>query len=362
MNCSQQLELAIANLTACQALLDNASPTGEDECGPSTGKYTLTLHVIALVVVLLSSAIGTCFPLLAAHVPCLAVHPFAFVLGKCASAGVVLAVALVHMLQPANEQLGASCIPKELKNYGAYAFAFAMAGAILMHTLDLVFALCLHTHLLPEEELERKYLDPQENPAAISTTNHRSVERHGPSPSSDAHGHSHGEMGRESTPLQRAAAAILMEFGVTVHSVMIGLTIGVSNDAEVSGLLTALCFHQLFEGVALGSRLAEANFRVSSELILASMFIVSAPLGIGIGMGVVGTNALTGAAFFVVAGVCDAVTAGILLYLGFGLLYCDFPRDMAKHAVGPHATLRLVLMVGSLYVGAALLAYLGKYI
>ncbi|KAF8283125.1 hypothetical protein TcBrA4_0077750 [Trypanosoma cruzi] len=67
-----------------------------------------------------------------------------------------------------------------------------------------------------------------------------------------------------------------MEFGVTLHSVFIGLTVGITSDAETKALLVALVFHQMFEGLALGSRLADASMRISLELLLALIFSISA--------------------------------------------------------------------------------------
>jgi zinc transporter 1/2/3 len=64
----------------------------------------------------------------------LGIHPFIVIIGKCAGAGVILAVSLVHMLLPANDSLTSPCAPVVFNtDYGAYAFLFAMIAAILMH-------------------------------------------------------------------------------------------------------------------------------------------------------------------------------------------------------------------------------------
>lgn len=49
----------------------------------------------------------------------------------------------------------------------------------------------------------------------------------------------------------------ILEFGVMLHSVIIGLTLGVTDEFIV--LFIVLIFHQMFEGLGLGSRLSQLN-------------------------------------------------------------------------------------------------------
>ena len=45
----------------------------------------------------------------------------------------------------------------------------------------------------------------------------------------------------------------VLEIGIVVHSVVIGLSMGASkNPCTIRPLIAALCFHQLFEGMGLG--------------------------------------------------------------------------------------------------------------
>jgi zinc transporter 1/2/3 len=45
----------------------------------------------------------------------------------------------------------------------------------------------------------------------------------------------------------------VLELGIIVHSVVIGLSLGASsNTCTIKGLVAALCFHQMFEGMGLG--------------------------------------------------------------------------------------------------------------
>jgi zinc transporter 1/2/3 len=47
----------------------------------------------------------------------------------------------------------------------------------------------------------------------------------------------------------------ILEFGVMLHSLIIGLTLGVTDEFIV--LFVVLIFHQMFEGLGLGSRLSQ---------------------------------------------------------------------------------------------------------
>ena len=50
----------------------------------------------------------------------------------------------------------------------------------------------------------------------------------------------------------------MLQFGIVVHSVIIGMDLGVRTQkpSAIVGLMIALCFHQFFEGLGLGSCIA----------------------------------------------------------------------------------------------------------
>ncbi|KAL2936072.1 Zinc transporter 1, partial [Bienertia sinuspersici] len=74
------------------------------------------------------------------------------------------------------------------------------------------------------------------------------------------HGHAHGS-GLEPTPqglseLDRIRYKVIsqvLELGIVVHSVIIGISLGTAESlTTIKPLMAALCFHQFFEGVGLG--------------------------------------------------------------------------------------------------------------
>ena len=53
----------------------------------------------------------------------------------------------------------------------------------------------------------------------------------------------------------------VLEVGIVVHSVVIGLSLGAShNPCMIRPLVIAMCFHQLFEGMGLGGCILQVNF------------------------------------------------------------------------------------------------------
>lgn len=57
--------------------------------------------------------------------------------------------------------------------------------------------------------------------------------------------------------------------GIVVHSVVIGLSMGASdNPCTIRPLIAALCFHQLFEGMGLGGCILQVNTMMISDLLI----------------------------------------------------------------------------------------------
>lgn len=65
----------------------------------------------------------------------------------------------------------------------------------------------------------------------------------------------------------------VLELGIVVHSVVIGLSMGASNNTcTIKPLVAALCFHQMFEGMGLGGCILQViiylyNGRVFSSFL-----------------------------------------------------------------------------------------------
>jgi hypothetical protein len=96
----------------CAAGLAESDSAGANPCVMDPSQtYGSTLHVVAIFVVLLASAVGAGFPLLCKHFPGVRLDPFYICLGKCIGTGVVISCALIHMLQPSSQSLTSPCVP-----------------------------------------------------------------------------------------------------------------------------------------------------------------------------------------------------------------------------------------------------------
>ena len=113
-------------------------------------------------------------------------------------------------------------------------------------------------------------------------------------------------------------AIFILEFGVIFHSIFVGLTLAVAGN-EFNILYVVLVFHQTFEGLGLGSRLAATPWPKSKQwtpYYLALAYGLSTPISIAAGLGVRTSYAPGTQKSLIVTGVFNSISAGILIYTG----------------------------------------------
>ena len=171
--------------------------------------------------------------------------------------------------------------------------------------------------------------------------------------------------GETETELYRAfrmqiASFLILEFGVIFHSVIIGLNLGTAGE-EFSTLYPVLVFHQSFEGLGVGARMSAIPFPGKYRWLpwaLCAAYGLTTPIAIAIGLGLRTTYNAGSFTANVVSGVFDSTSAGILLWTGLvELLARDFIFDPRR----TRDNTRLLFMVGSVLLGGALMALLGKW-
>lgn len=96
------------------------------------------------------------------------------------------------------------------------------------------------------------------------------------------------EEGQQVDPqvLKKMSANItLLEGGILFHSVFVGMTVSITSDGFVI-LLVAILFHQMFEGLGLGARIAAVPYPKQSARpwLLVVAFGTTAPIGQAIGL------------------------------------------------------------------------------
>lgn len=77
----------------------------------------------------------------------------------------------------------------------------------------------------------------------------------------------------------------LLEGGILFHSIFVGMTISITTDGFIT-LLIAIVFHQFFEGLGLGSRIAAVPYKpkAAKPWILVAAFGMTCPIGQIIGL------------------------------------------------------------------------------
>ena len=132
-----------------------------------------------------------------------------------------------------------------------------------------------------------------------------------------------------SSVLQDQITAYMFEVGCLIHSFLIGLTLGVTtNDRqEAIALCCALTFHQLLEGIGLGSVIVRARFSLAKSIIMVATYALMTPVGVAIGMGVADSYDAGSTAALATQGTLTAISGGLLLYIAMiQLMAEDFAR------------------------------------
>ncbi|KAJ7848313.1 ZIP-like iron-zinc transporter [Mycena leptocephala] len=319
----------------------------ELECGNlDNGETYLGLRVASVFVILVCATTGTLFPVLAKRSTSLHVPKSLFEFAKYFGSGVIIATAFIHLLSPALDELSSNCLRRHGRN-----------------TILSIFILELVAFRWGTARLQKINVDH------------------------DAHGHhvgSHAAHGPESTRVpakhaqdteqqgtkqllhmdDSAAAQIIgiaiLEFGVLLHSILIGLTLSVDEGFKV--LFVVIVFHQTFEGLGLGSRLAFIRLPPRYNyvpIVAAVVYGLSTPIGIAVGLGIRSTYNPGSTTASIVSGVLDSLSAGILIYTGLVELLAHeflFNRETIDSSNG-----KLAYAIGSMLLGCAIMALLGKW-
>ncbi|KAG6853197.1 hypothetical protein C0991_006186 [Blastosporella zonata] len=178
----------------------------------------------------------------------------------------------------------------------------------------------------------------------------------------------------------------ILQLGIMIHSFVIGLTLAIATGTDFTSLVTAIVFHQLFEGLSLGIRIAglPSSPRPNRRWLaptLSILFAITTPLGMGSGA-LAFTSARKGEAvqMRLTQGLMSGISAGMLIYaatvemLAGDFVFGDVGGDHGHGHGHGHSGLdevhehdesavqvrRKVLAVCSLLAGAAAMAFVGE--
>ncbi|KAF8112633.1 hypothetical protein N665_0063s0116 [Sinapis alba] len=320
----------------------------ENACGGSSGRVSsaekatvLKYKIGAFFSILVAGVLGVCLPILGLKSE---INFFMFV--KAFAAGVILATGFVHILPDATESLTSPCIGEE-PPWGDFPMTglVAMAGAILTMLIESFVSGCLN----------RSRLENEAKTLPVSTDGDKEV---GSGHTHASQGHSHGSFLVPQDDLRKRIVTQILELGIVVHSVIIGISLGVSPSVStIKPLLAAITFHQLFEGFGLGGCISEANFGVKKIWIMVLFFALTAPAGIGIGIGVAEIYNENSPMALKVSGFLNAAAAGILIYMALVDLVAPL---FLNHKAQSSMKIQLACSF-SLVLGAALMSLLAVW-
>ncbi|KAF8748374.1 ZIP Zinc transporter [Rhizoctonia solani] len=258
-------------------------------CGNAENEDTyFGLRVASLFIILVTSTLGAVFPILASRLRFLNIHKSIFEGAKYFGSGVIIATAFIHLLAPAVGQLGSECLHGVWEEY-------PWAPAIAMMAVFFIFFVELAAYRWGTAKLDalgvKAYADNHGHA-------HDSAGRHG------AHGPEISEQGgthpekmpnasdseiESSQPIARpnrlTHSALAQILGLPFLNILIGMTLAVDEDFIV--LFVVLIFHQMFEGLGLGTRLAgldlPASYRSWVPYAGAFLYGLTTPIGVAAG-------------------------------------------------------------------------------
>jgi len=377
----------------------------EYECG-SGNEYDgrLGIRISSIFVIGFGSMLGALLPIAAARTKRMRVPPLAFFITKYFGSGVIIATAFIHLLAPATENLGSPCLTGTITKY-SWVEGITLMTIFLMFFIELVAsrfdvfgeqdhdieALNPVVDVRMQREMAESKASNSSTPSGNISTNEDDIAESSPSTTSHSHSHTHAHSnhggsipGREddfSYPpggedhlghqrdhlvdddhfAAQMTAIFILEFGVIFHSVFIGLTLAVAGD-NFNVLYIVLAFHQTFEGLGLGSRLATTPWPSRKRWLpwaLGGAYGLTTPIAIAIGLAVRMTFSPGSQGTMIVNGVFDSISAGILIYTGLVELMAHefmFNQEMRKSSI------RMMLFAFfCMCLGAGLMAVLGKW-
>jgi len=214
-----------------------------------------------------------------------------------------------------------------------------------------------------DNELDLDELTEEPEVGLLTSTPKRKDSHHPAAPSPDS-----ASPTRE-TPLTSTQASqqkallqcLLLEAGILFHSVFIGMALSVSTGPPFAVLLVAISFHQTFEGLALGARIAALHFPASSPKpwLMALAYGTTTPIGQAIGLAIHRLYDPQSTTGLLTVGIMNAISSGLLLFAGMvELLAEDFLSDQSYQTLRGK---RRVQACASVVGGAFLMALVGAW-
>jgi zinc transporter 1/2/3 len=333
------------------------------DCGSAAGSNAFFgLRIGSIFIILATSMFGAAFPVLAKRSTWLRVPKPVFDFAKYFGSGVIIATAFIHLLASGLQELGSPCLSPAWAVY-PYALALCLLSLFMIFIVELIAfqwgtaklakigkAHAVHGHGIDAHLSHNSVVeDTVEKPSASDVEKSASSSEEG-----------HAAFTFDDNVLAQIIGVAILEFGVLLHSVLIGLTLAVTS--EFVTLFIVIIFHQTFEGLGVGSRLAYLELPRKYHwvpIVGAILYGITTPIGIAIGLGVRSTYNPDGTTASIVSGVLDSLSSGILLYTGLVELLAHeflFNKEMLTASNG-----KIAYAVCTMLFGCGIMALLGRW-
>ncbi|ORY61100.1 Zinc/iron permease [Neocallimastix californiae] len=306
--------------------------------------YPMSANIGGILAILYCSFLGTILPIIFKKKYSLKEDSLIFSCIKLLGTGVILAVAFIHMIIPAGQIL-TSEYTYEIFNekYTSFTGVFVIFGIILTHIIQIYTS-----HYLYKNSGHNLHDYSSENSVSLSKNYVSAVD----GCAEEQHGLLHMMENKE-----KQIICYLLEIGISIHSVLIGIAFGMTNNEELLPLMVALVFHQFFEGVSLSSVFIEARFKRSVAITtMIIIYTLTLPFGAVIGLLIRNAIESTDKVYLTSQGIIDAIAGGILIY-------DDLVNILSRHCNSElfrkGSLLRKNTQLFCFYCGIAIMAVIG---
>ena len=271
------------------------------------------------------------------------------------AAGVLLGVAFIHLLND-----GVNKLAEVSLDYPSLGFTLATVGAMIVLGFEQIAVMLIgriggnkdSSKAITDKEpdfgctINREELEVVESTSARTTTCEHNHDNHAVN------------MIAGTTSLSMIVKAYMMEISVAIHSIIIGIALGSlageENVAALQPLLIAICFHQFFEGIGLGTVVEAARIELgTAKIIIFSLtFALTVPMGVVVGILITDDQALENGpneSQTYTTGCLNSLAAGIMIYVALVEMVAE---DFQQTSIATNMSLKIkmfiALMLGTL--------------
>ncbi|CAA7054842.1 unnamed protein product [Microthlaspi erraticum] len=312
--------LILLTFTVSPAISTAPEGCGSASTDPCINKAkALPLKIIAIVAIFATSLIGVTTPLFSRSIPFLRSDGNIFMIIKCFSSGIILGTGFMHVLPESFEMLSSECLSDDPWHKFPFAAFVAMLSGLITLAIDAI-ATSLYTGKTTVEPAPEEYGTDHEK------SSHMMI------------GHSHDvshDASSDAQLLRYRVIALVLELGILFHSVVIGISLGATNDAcSIKGIILAFCFHHIFEGMGLGGCILQTDFSTMNKFLMAFLFALTTPFGIFLGIALSSIYKDNSPTALITVGLLNACSAGMLIYMALvDLLATEFMGSMLQGSV-----------------------------